>query len=325
MSGIENREAIEAFNTSYIDMFEEFFGGPAPGVWNVFTEEVPVDDDRFEIPLIESLSVIRKWEGAKVVNGLRAFAQSLDMVEWEHTWGVERRHIDYDKLDIAGKKLRGAMQESAMESKDKIIFDELVSASGAGPTGIDGVALFSASHPLADASTQSNLTTSALSFDQYDALQLAAGGLKKYNGEPANVAYDTLVVGPKNRRIALEIAGGETAGQWVKSNGAFDYRGTTSGGTDVVGAIPGVNVFQGEVDVIVWNRLTGTYDDYYYMIDSSKPVKPMLLGVHRDFVDVSIDSIDSIPRFIDGRYLFGVEADLTPGPGSYVPAVAGVL
>lgn len=325
MSGVQNKSNLDAARALYSAAFNEVFvpGAQGPGVHQLLTEYIPASDsDSLEFVSTVYTSTVREWLGAKVVNPLRAYRKNEPLRKWEHTIGVDRTDIDYDKMSVVGRTLRAGMQAARMYN-DKILFDALVSNSGEGPIGFDGVNVIDASHPMHDGTTQSNKATTALSFAQHDTIMQAGHALKDHAGQPLGINYTTLIVGPKLRKTALEIAGGESRGVWVRNTGATGETGATS--TGVVGIYAGVNVFRGEIDVVLWDRLTGTQDDYYFYLDATKPYKPMALGVHRDWTAVNLDQEDSPPRFFNDQYLFSLEADLTPAAGGWPAIHAGIL
>jgi len=154
--------------------------------------------------------------------------------------GVSHVMVINDKFQLVRNMTR-SLAESEIETRE--IQAAAVINGGFADTGPDGVALFSASHPLPKAGgTQSNLLTVAADLD-VTSLELALTQWetqKKANGIMMSLPTPRLLVAPANRWNAYQIA---RAGQ----------RSETANNT--------VNAFQNAEngafgDVIVWSQLT---------------------------------------------------------------------
>lgn len=118
----------------------------------------------------------------------------------------------------------------------------------------DGVSLCSTAHPYSpdDATTQSNKGTSTLSIDAWDTTCTAMQEWVDDRGNLMAVMPDTLLVAPYNRRKAFQIAGIDGKGEGYEPGNANHN----------------INVYEGQVTVIVNPFLTNRYD--WFAIDSSR-------------------------------------------------------
>jgi phage major head subunit gpT-like protein len=286
-------------NTVVHSKFDDIFGGgyESPS-FPVFAEVVPgLNAQTLENNVIGPVALLREWTGMKQIKSVRGYKNSAETKAYEATMGFRRRDLIGAGGDMVLRRLaelpvanRGGMERLASEYLT------------ANPTGYDGVALYSASHPHADAAgnVQSNLTALDLSYSGLEQAQYTASLLTLENGDPADISIDTIEVGPKLLNRALDLAEAESRTQSVNQDGVAD-----SGWR--VAAAPIHNVFKGRYTVIENKRLTGfTWRTY----DSSKAAKPVIVGVNRAFELIKNWDMESYERFMNDTLLTSVEGDL---------------
>ena len=320
MPGIINQANLDAANTAFVAKFDEVFTNRAPGPWSTYTEVLQTGSKINTLEVLESMPVVRKWVGPKVFQAIRSSYLSATVEKYEKSFSIDRLDLEADKLGMIGRRISSFMGGDGAEIYDKICFETLVSASGAGPTCYDGLALFSTSHVRSAGTTWSNKTTSALSFSVHDTIMQAGESRQDDNGEPIRTAFDTLIVGPKNRKTAMEIT------QSTERLAAVDNSGAESGTRVAASTIP--NVFGGgSMTVVVDPRLTGTYDDYYYYVDSKMGPKGLVLFEFRAPEPQTPDSngMGGYTRFNFDRFDYSVEADFVVTAGSPHVIYAGIL
>lgn len=318
MPGIINQSTIvDVANTTFNAVFDEVFAAQPPGAWQLYTEKLGTGSKINELDLLEAMPVVREWVGSKVFQAIRASSLSATVKKYEKSFAIDRLDLAADKLGMIGRRINMFMSDAG-QICDKICFDTLVSNSGNGPTCYDGKALFATDHPRSAGSTWANKTTTALSFSQHDTIMQAGAGLRDDNGEPMRIAYDTLIVGPKNFKIASEIT------QSTERLAAVDNSGAESGTRVAAATIP--NVFGGgQLTLVVDPRLVGTYDDYYYYLDSRRGPKPLVMFEFRSPEAIAQDSMDSEGRFTLDQLRYSVECDAVATAGSPHVAYAGIL
>jgi len=319
--GLKNKTNLDTANTVAEEKFGETFDGVAPGVWQLFAEVMSTGAERDNLVFASMLNSMREWLGAKEYGNLEAFSQTVILTKYELSLALERFRVEYDTTGAVGRALARWIENARGNSDDKILFDSLVSNSGEGPVGFDAVNLIDASHSLGG-TTYSNKATSALSFSTYDSAIQTMMGYKTAALEPLNIFPTHLVVGPKLRKVALEITGADDRVQGVDATNSVGDEGAT---LTSVAAVSRVNVFRGQQDVVIWNRLTGTQDDYWYLLDLSKSDRPMIMKTERDWELISATDPTDSSRMSNDRYLYSIEADKALAAGAWPTIYGGIL
>jgi phage major head subunit gpT-like protein len=316
---VTDRSILENASTTYRELAAEIFGDRPPGLYQEWTDVRPADSKIVEHDVLESMPVVREWSGAKQFGDVQAARATLEMKSHEASFKIKRVDLITDRTGITARTMRTFLTNTAY-IYDKLSHEALV----ANATGYDGVALFSASHPRGPAgATQSNTSTTALSNAQFEAVMIAGASLRDANGEPFAISYDVLRVGPKLAALAREITGSNERVIAVDNSGA-------ESGTRVAAAtgpsFRGVQVFSGgSVRVVVDPRLVGTYDDYYYLFDTTRGASALVGYELRAPEAISLDSMDDDARFHRDEFLYSVECDVVFGPGAWQVAYAGIV
>lgn len=324
--GIQNQDTLDVANTTFLAKFDELFANGVPGLFQTFTETIPTSSKINEIDVLETMPVVRKWEGEKRYQSIRASKLSATVIKYEKSFEIDRLDLAADKIGAVAKRITRFLSTGA-ELYDKIVHDVLFSASGAGPTGYDGVALFATNHPRHNAGTAStsNLTTTALSFAQHETIMVAMTSLRDDEGEPMLIAPDVLMVGPKNAKLAMEITQSRERIISVANDGL-------EAGTRVAAGVipnfwgPGCALYGGGSMMVVVNpRLVGTQDDYYYYFDTRRGPKPIHFFEFRKPEPVIQDRMEGETRFNLDKFRYSVEFDGVATAGAWQTAYAGIL
>lgn len=318
MSALSNPSILEGVNTAYRNLAEDFITNASknPGTIEQFCDFISTDSIINEVDLVSAFPLMREWVGEKQFQAFKAYKQIISTKPHEASMKIPRTLLKADKSGLIAKRFSNFLSEQAGA------FDRLGHiAMFANPVGYDGVALFSSAHPRADGGgNQSNTTSTALSFAQYDAVMVAGSNLVLDNGEPAGIAYDTLVVGPKLARLAQEITGSNERVQGINAAGATDP------GASIVAAAAVTNVYGGgSMNLIVDKRLVGTADDYYYFLDTSKSAKALQCYIFEDLHAEEATDMASSNRFLRDELLYSVEGHFGFGAGFWPVAYAGLV
>lgn len=210
--------------------------------------------------------IVREWVGEKVFDEFRFFDWNVEVKEFASNFRIPQKYIRYDKSGFVKRVINSWISTQPTMVGD-VIFDALVSNSGQGPVGFDGVNLISASHPFGPGgSTQSNLTSAAFSFAGYDAARVSMRSLRNELGKSFNAANVLVMAGPKNERTAKEVLNSDN--RVIAVNNAGEESGTR------VAAASAPNIYVGDSQLFINPKLVGDYEDYVYMIDTS--TMPML-------------------------------------------------
>lgn len=316
---ITNISVFENASTTYKALADDIFGKKPSGPFLDYTTVLPTDGKIVEHDVIEAFPVIREWSGPKQFGDAQAASVTLTIKTYEASFRIKRLDLMADRTGQIGRRMQMFLSEQAY-IYDKLAHEALI----ANATGYDGVALVNASHPRGPAgATQSNTTTSALSHSTFETAMIAGASLRDINGEPLAISYSTLRVGPKLAGIAREITGSNERIIAVDNSGA-------ESGTRVAAATGpnarGIQCFDGgAVRVVVDPRLVGTYDDYWYLFDTSRGASPIVGYELRSPEAISLDSMDGEARFETDYFKYSVECDVVFGPGAWQTVYGGIV
>lgn len=299
-------------NTTFLARWEDLYATGMQGPFQMWTDEIPGNGaSRIELDWLANHPVMQKWQGARQYKNLRHYSQQITYDKYESTLPLKRDLVQYDKTGAVGRAIDTYLSYQ-ISSKDKSVASSFDSASGAGPTGFDGVALFSASHPHAPAAaTQSNIGSGTnLSHANLRAAEYAGMLLVHENGEPAKVRYTMMRVGPKLKRRGQELLSADRL-QTVAGDQTLD------GGTAVAAAARS-NVFSGEMTLVVDDRVTNFYCT---LIDASKPnARPMIAFTTREPEIIMQTDMGDQRRFDHDEFVWGLEGDWGVAAGHWLTA-----
>lgn len=316
---VTNKSVFDSASTVFHELADEIFGEEVPGQWSTFADTMPTNSKTNTLDVLEAMPVVREWVGPKQYPDVNADSLTLTMKQYEASFSLKRIDLAGDQTGQIGKRIRQWLG-AVSRFYDKIATDVLLSASGAGPTCYDGQALFSTAHPRGPANaTQSNLSTTALSFAQHDAVRLAMASYRDVHSEPLGISPNLLMCGPKLEKLAKEITQSTERMLPINASGV-------EAASSVIAASTIPNVFGGGDTTLVINpRLVGTYDDYYYYLDTTRGVKPIMGFEMRKVEAHEQTDMDGTPRFELDELRFSLEADVVFGAGVWQVAYAGIV
>jgi hypothetical protein len=176
--------------------------------------------------------------------------------------------IEKDKTGAINAALADYLRGSA-EFMERPIWDFLIG----NPTGIDGVSIISDSHPYAyGGGNWDNKTTDVLAPSSFFTGISAMESLQLENGEPAGYYPTILMVGPSNRKMALDLVSDDRIVP-VAATGLEAYSSAVAAATrsNFLSVTP--------IKVIVNPRFVGSYATNWLLIDDRKEqAKPIIVG-----------------------------------------------
>lgn len=288
---IVNGSTLNAVFLNLRTEFNRAFDG-APTQWQSVAMRAPSTGAQNDYKWLADFPRMRKWIGDKTIKALAAFSYTIVNDDWEATVEVDRNHIEDDTLGIYRPQAQMAGY-SARQLPDEIVFELL--DKGFINLCFDGQYFFDVDHPVGTASV-SNKGTAALTIaTQAGAVaSLGAGrtAMRKFKdeeGRPLNVRPDTLVVPPALEDIANALMTNER----LEDGKA--------------------NLYKGTLTVVVEPRLTS--DTAWYLLDTSKPVKPLIYQERKapTFVQQTDPQADNV--FMRKKYKYGAEARAAGGYG----------
>lgn len=291
-----NKETISNVFISLKTTYNNAFTA-APAIWDKIAMRVPSTSGQNDYAWLSKFPKMRKWIGEKQVKALEAFQYVLVNDDFEATIEVDRNDIEDDNLGIYAPQAQMA-GESAKQMPDEGVI-EIVNG-GFTKACYDGQYFFDTDHPVAGASV-SNKGTKKLSFATLAAAQASFGAartaMKKFKddeGRPLNITPNVLLVPP-----ALE----DTANALNTNDRLEDGK---------------PNPYKGTVTVLTDARLTS--DDAWFLLDTTKAVKPFVYQDRKAPVFVEQTDQQSDDVFNRKKFKFGVEARAAFGYGFWQTA-----
>lgn len=291
-----NKATIQAVFISLKTTFNTTFAA-APSVWEKLAMKVPSTTGQNDYAWLSAFPRMKKWIGDKAVKSLEAFKYTIVNDDWEATIEVDRNHIDDDQLGIYKPQAEMA-GFSAKQLPDEIVMD-LVNG-GFANLCYDGQYFFDTDHVVAGASVSNkgaaalSVATQAAVIASYGAARTAMRKFKDDEGRPLNITPNVLLVPPALEHIALAI---------VNNDRLDDGK---------------ANPYKGTAEVVVDARLTS--DTAWFLLDTTKPVKPFIYQERKApvFVEQTDPQADDV--FNRKKFKFGAEARAAGGYGFWQTA-----
>lgn len=276
----------------------------APSVWSKIAMLVPSNGSQNDYAWLENFPKMRQWVGDKVLKALKAGKYVLVNQEFEATVSVARRDIETDQLGVYAPQAQNA-GFSARQWPDELVMDMLT--NGFTNLCFDGKPFYSTTHQVVNpvtgkpANVSNKLTvplsaaTQAAAIASLGAARTAMKKFKDDEGRPLNITPNLLVVGPALEDVANVLAMNDRLEDGKP------------------------NPFKGTVEVLVDARIAT--DTEFHLLDTTKPVKPIVFQQRKAPVFVSQTDLSSDSVFMRGEYNFGAEASGAAGYGFWQLAV----
>ncbi len=308
MSGIAGSVAQQAANTAFIAKGQEIFGKREDGQWRLLVDEVSGFQGTYlEGGTLGPASAVEELTSNRGEQGVRAYSRLA------RTKTYSTRSVTFTRTEVEqdrSGRVAAYLQNYLISNRgfwDKVVIDLLLT----NPTGMDGVALLSASHPHgAGGATWDNLDGGALSQTTLRTGVVAIEGLRNENSEPMKLSPTHLIVGPALRQLALDLTGAMRP-MAVGTSSAID---SVAGG-----AVYAENWLKGQLIVIVEPRFAdGTHNNDWILADlSGRAGKPFLFGEAKAPYPVVVDNPQSTPMVQNSSYKYYIEGDAAVLP--YAP------
>lgn len=254
---------------------------------------------------------MREFKDERQPQGLSAYKVTIQDKVFESTLAVDRRAIEDDQLDLIRLRVRD-LAARVSQHRHQIVVQAL--NEGVIAPAYDGAEFFDTAHPNPTGSAISNLTDQHLSAGS---LASAISAMMTYpddSGTPMGIVPDTLVVGPKQMWTAIELV----------ESPVVVTKATASTGTPPTDYR---NAFLGRLRVIVSPYISGADDDNWYLMDTKRAIKGIILQQRQD-VPVEFTSLEatsgSESAWMRDRYHYGVRARYNVGYGLWQGAYAGI-
>lgn len=291
-----NKENMTNLFISLKTTFNNAFS-TAPSVWEKYAMKVPSTNGQNDYAWLSTFPKMRQWIGDKVVKALSGAKYVIVNNDWEATVEVDRNDVKDDNLGIYGPQAQAA-GVSAKQLPDEIMSDVVNNAMTT--VCYDGQYFFDTDHAVKNADgtvgSVSNKGTKALSVASLQAAQDSLGAaetammeFKDDEGRPLNVIPNILMVPP-----ALKA----TANTLMTTDRLEDGK---------------PNPYKGAYEVVVNPRLVSR--TAWYLLDTTKPVKPFIYQEREAPTYVSQTDLSSDVVFMTKKFRFGAEARAAGGYG----------
>lgn len=254
---------------------------------------------------------MRRWEGDKVLSKYRVESHPVRTAPHEASVEVPKKDIKNDRLGLYKPRIQSLADSYGLALDELAI--TMIAAGIAGTalgTTYDGQNLVDTDHTVLSVggTAQSNKVTGALSAATLATARRRFLEFMDENGQPVNTAGKrmTLVVGPANEDIALDILVAKTL-----ANGA---QNVDAGSMELV-VTPWLT---GRTVVINGVSVTITGTEWFIIPEGSSAV---IIQVKEGPEFLSVE--DGPLAFIQGTYLYGIEAEFGAAYGLWQEIVGG--
>lgn len=286
-----NKQTLSAIFLNLKTTFNNAFAA-APTQWEKVAMEVPSTGKQNDYAWLKNFPKMRKWIGEKAVKALEASKYSVVNDDFEATVEVDRNDIEDDQLGIYKPQAQMA-GFSAAQLPDELVF----AAVDGGFTNecYDGQYFFDTDHPVGKGlvsnkgSKALDCSTLAKAQASYGAARTAMGKFKDDEGRPLNIRPNILLVPP-----ALE----DTSNLLMSVDKLEDGK---------------PNPYKGTAIVVVAPWLSS--DTAWFLLDTTKPVRPFIYQPRKRPVFVEQTSMENDDVFNRRKYKFGAEARAAAGYG----------
>ncbi len=240
-------------------------------------------------------------------SGMTEYSYAIEDKTFEASIAVDRKAVEDDQYDLIRLRVR-ELADRVAEHQHKLCVEAL--ANGFTDEGYDGLSFFNSAHPTFPGGTYSNQTSTALDATTISSAVSSMMLVPDDRGEPLGVVPDTLLVGPKLQWSAIELI----------ESPVVVYKGN---GVDSVPSTPYKNAFQGKLKLVVSPYLREDFEDYWFLMDTSRAMRGIILQQRSD-VPVEFTAMDSgnssESAWWHDRYFYGVRGRYNVGYGLWQTA-----
>ena len=274
-----NRENLNALSRSFralvLEARESY-----PKLYPLIADEVESTSRVNYYAWLESIPTVREWVGERQVRNLSAQTFAIENQKFEATVEVLRSDVEDDNIGVYARLFR-QMGIKAAAHDDRLVFALL--KEGFTRKAYDGKPFFANDHRIGR-NTFSNRGTAPLSREAFREALASMRSLQDSRGYPLGFFLERplLIVGPGLASTATEIVGVQTL----------------PGG--------GANPDYGAAEVLVNPWLLDSYASYWFLVDGSRPIKPLILQRRMDPEWVAKTNPEDDHVFRHNEFVFGV-------------------
>lgn len=263
-TGIIGNEKIENAKVAILATWNDVFPTlkELDAIWDEIATTVPMSKKSIDMKWIGDLPQMQKWLGERKISELQVNNYIVTAQKWANGVKFSEDDVEDDELGFIIPKVK-QLATMAIQHRVNRIVNVLIDGFNATPEykGYDAQPLFSAAHKhMGLGAAQTNIVTGEPSVDDAGAIDKAfeiMGSLVDAQGEPLGMQGTILIHGPKTRStVAAQLLGDRLASG--ASNPNFKL-----------------------VRPVMSHKLIGSYANYWFLVDGSKGVGPVLWGQRR--------------------------------------------
>ncbi|MBE3574547.1 MAG: Mu-like prophage major head subunit gpT family protein [Firmicutes bacterium] len=283
---IINQTNLQAVYRGFRVLFLEALAATQPK-WPQIATLIPSSTSQEEYRWLGRLPRMREWVGERVVQNLSNAGFTIKNRDWEATIEVDRNDIEDDTLGLYSSLIQ-AMGQAAATHPDELVFGLL--AAGFTNPCYDGQYFFDTDHKDGDGPVQSNRGDKVLTAQSYADARAQMMSLLDERGNPMQIMPDLLIVPPQLEKAGLEILQADRL-----ANGA-------------------TNIYRNSAQLLVSPYLASS-PTAWYLVDTSKPIKPLIFQRRRDPQFVAKDRPDDDTVFMRKKFIYGTDSRDNAGYG----------
>ena len=260
--------------------------------WTRICTIAPSESSEEDYAWLGALPSMRKFVDERIIKGLTEYSYTLTNEKFEATIGVDVDALEDGKFGQLKVRINDLAQE-VVRYKEELVMSKL--NSGATDLAYDSNPFFFGTRTIGASGTIDNIDTNAL-----NATNLAAGFVKMMSykndqGKPMGIVPDTLVVGPDNMLVAMELLDSVYNVDTTSANVAMK--------SNVLSKL--------NLSLIVSPYISATR---WFLLDTKRAVKPIILQ-ERGAPVISALEANSEIGFMRDQYAYGVKWRGTVGYG----------
>lgn len=292
---------IRALNTTFSGIFQGSYQNAQTFYTDIVTR-APSSSRSNTYGWMKKIPQMRKWVGERVIHGLASHGYQIVNEDYELTLGVDRNDFKDDNLGQYDP-LMMMLGENAAYHPQMLLIDLLNNGHLSTATCFDGQNFFDTDHPsgLNGAVAASNYQTSqTLSATSLFAMRTIMAGFAGDDGVPMGIKANVLLVPPALEKTALETVAAVTV---------------STGGVNVAATLG--------IRVIVVPELGGdsTKDKTWYLLDTSKALRPFIHQVREPTKLVQLTDVTDENVFMKKEFIWGVDGRYALGYGPWFLAM----
>ena len=278
--GVLNSETLKAISIVFKDefnkVFKEFKTNYDKVATVVYAKAISVN-----YSWLGDVPAMREWIGDREIKTLKNYEYIIKKKRYEATIGVDRDHIIFDTLGVVKPRIQ-SMAAAAKTHYDEIVFG-LLETNG---KCYDKKPFFG-EHDV-EGKKYNNLYNLELNQENFLKVRADMMSIKSEAGRNLGVKPNLLVVPPQLESKAIELLKADL------------INGST-------------NITKGMADILVVPQLTD--DKSWYLLDTTKPIKPLILQINKKITFTAMDRPDDESVFMRAEFRYGVDGEHNAGYG----------